>query len=41
MTPEQIAGAFSSALKAQTYRIDVRPLQLVEDKFDQTIKFRK
>ena len=41
MTPEQIAGAFSSALKAQTYQIDVRPLHLVEDKFDQTIKFRK
>ena len=41
MTPEQIAGAFSSALKAQTYKIDIRPLKLTDDKFEMTIQFRK
>ena len=39
MTPEQIAGAFSSALKAQTYKIDIRPLKLTDDKFEMTIQF--
>ena len=41
MTPEQIAGAFSSALKAQTYKIEIRPLGLADNKFEQTIKYRK